>query len=193
MASSHPPPSATPFTAAMTGSLKPSIRRKRRCQRWVISSASEPDSRCSSRMSAPAAKARSPLPVSTTTEASRSPSVWSSASPSSRPIWALSTFRGGWSIVIVTTPPSCSMSIRSDDMQAPCRRAWKQPIQPGDSHGMRPGFRGKREQFKIMYLRHFVNRKVKNRNRIVTQPGREIGRKIQVEFRCMVDLGYAPS
>src|SRR4051794_9889809 len=76
MASSHPPPSARPLTAAMAGFGKSSIASKARC--IDESSAVCAVYRETSPMSAPAANALVPAPVKT-----RAPTVSSSTSPAS--------------------------------------------------------------------------------------------------------------
>ena len=82
MASSQPPPSAKPFTAAITGLGEVSIRRKTSCPRRASAYASAGDFARSSAMSAPATKAR-PAPVMIAAAIDASLLTWSTARSSS--------------------------------------------------------------------------------------------------------------
>ncbi len=84
MASSHPPPSANPFTAAMIGLPHRSRLRK---TRWPASERSLPSIApwwASSEISAPATNALVPDPVRIAPPMAASPAIRSAASPSSR-------------------------------------------------------------------------------------------------------------
>ena len=108
IAISHPPPSANPFTAAITGIGKVSILRKTSFPFFPKASPSTGLSLLISPMSAPATKDFSPEPVRITalTEFTSIPSKQASSSASTSEFKALSAF--GLSIVIIPTAPSVS-------------------------------------------------------------------------------------
>ena len=111
MASSQPPPSANPRTAAING--RPTAHRRSQAPKRPPSRSEADDCGASSRMSAPAAKARLPEPVITTARVSPSASSDSSAearASSRSKLRALSASRR--SIVTRATPSSCCSGSR---------------------------------------------------------------------------------
>src|SRR6185437_15126140 len=91
-ASSHPPPSATPFTHAITGLPQRSIWSKTCCPRCEAARPDAESVSASARMSAPAANARSPEPVSRITSTLASAASSAKARSSSSNITASSAW-----------------------------------------------------------------------------------------------------
>src|SRR3954469_2027276 len=111
-ASSHPPPSANPFTAAITG-LRDSSMRRNTC--WPSRLTSIPSTGPildSSAMSAPATNAFSPTPVRITPPTSSRPVISSNAWPSSRMVCSFSAFSFSGRFTDSTAIRSCTSSVR---------------------------------------------------------------------------------
>ena len=112
IASSQPPPNAKPCTAAMVGAGKDSSRPSMAWPLRAIASASAAENPRISAMSAPAAKARFPAPV-TTSARSPSPAMASSSPPSSSTRARLSalSFSGRWRVMRPTPSVTANWSV----------------------------------------------------------------------------------
>src|SRR5215472_7989765 len=134
IASSHPPPSAKPLIAAMTGFPRFSMRSKT-C--WPASACSRPLLgvwTASSAMSAPATNDRSPAPVSTIARidsSALSSSIARCSSSSVREFNAFSTF--GRLMVRTATAPSRS-TIRCSNVMRSERKGVHQPAEDEGRH-----------------------------------------------------------
>ena len=104
IASSHPPPSAKPLTAAIEGLPMVSSRLNTPWPRSAISRPLSASFLTSSEISAPAANAFSPEPVKMTTPMASSRATSSNAAPRSDTVWALSAFStsGRLSVTVAT-------------------------------------------------------------------------------------------
>src|SRR5258706_522800 len=112
IASSAPPPSASPFNAAITGngscgSLSRVVRMRR-----AIAAASSAERMCSSSLrSPPAQKALAPAPrITRTRESLRASSM---ASSSSAMVWCASAFRAWGRLMEIVATPSTTSKMRS--------------------------------------------------------------------------------
>ncbi len=118
MASSMPPPSAKPFTIAMTGLFKRSIRRIRR---WPTSEKSRPWTGVRafiSAMSAPATNALLPAPVNTTTRTAGSCAAAANAASSASSVCRLSALSfSGRCTVMVWIPSWVRVETGASDIQ----------------------------------------------------------------------------
>src|SRR3569623_494355 len=112
-ATSQPPPSAKPFTAAIHGLLLRSIAMPSRPPCSANACACAGSSVCISEMSAPATNAFSPAPVSATTRTLSSPSSISTAAVSSRITVPDSALSCGSRLMITTAsgPSTPSLSV----------------------------------------------------------------------------------
>ncbi len=109
MASSQPPPSAKPLTAASTGFVERSSESRLSCRNREKSCASAGLSSDISAMSAPATNALSPAPVRTSTRTSGSPIARAAAAAISSTVARLRAFSfSGRFTVIQPTPSSTS-------------------------------------------------------------------------------------
>src|SRR5579862_6791208 len=111
-ASSHPPPSAKPLTAAITGAAMPAMTSPSRCASDARAPASAGVMAAIALTSAPATKALSPAPVRITQRTAGSPASAVNASSSAcnvGPSSALSA-RGRLTVTVATGPPPPSTS-----------------------------------------------------------------------------------
>ena len=108
IASSHPPPSANPLTAAMTGFPSRSIRSNTPCPSSACALPASGVSVESSLMSAPATNAFSPAPVRMTTRTASSACSARIACPSSASVAALSALStfGRLTVTVARAPSS---------------------------------------------------------------------------------------
>ena len=112
IASSHPPPSAKPLTAAMTGLGQVSILRNTSCParaRALASTGVWPDS---SEMSAPATNAR-PAPVSITPAIASSTRISSIACPSSSIVASFKALSLSGRLTVRVATRSATSSVRN--------------------------------------------------------------------------------
>src|SRR6185503_15091771 len=111
MASSQPPPSAKPFTAAIAGLGGNSVRGKPSRPRRASAYASAGDLARSSAMSAPATKAR-PAPVMIAAATDASPVIWSTARPSSAIVASFSALSLSGRLTVIVAMRSATANCR---------------------------------------------------------------------------------
>ena len=111
IASSQPPPSVKPLSAAITGLPSASMASNTRCPAVACALPWAGDCTASSLMSAPATKAFSPAPVSTMARTDASARSVAITCPSSAIVGALSAFIFAGRLMVTTaTAPSRSSS-----------------------------------------------------------------------------------
>ncbi len=112
MASSQPPPSAKPLTAAITGLPRSSMRSSTFWPRIERSLPSTGDCVASSAMSAPATKAFSPAPVRITPRMAASAPMAVNAASSSSTVRSFSAFSLSGRLMVTIATPSRLSTVR---------------------------------------------------------------------------------